>query len=450
MLSIKNLTISFKNTTVVHSVSFDLQPKKITALIGRSGSGKSVTALAILGLLKGAKVEGEIIFQNKNLVKLDSASLCDIRGREIGFIFQDPNVALNPLHKVGDQIREAITIHNSKISKQKLEKRVLELLQMTDLQAIAARLDEYPHQFSGGQKQRIMIAIALANNPKLLIADEPTTALDVKTQDEILNLLLRLKNDLGLSVLLISHNLRVVKKLADKIIEIKDGEIVANSLIENKHLAITKPLISSDEKIVEINNLSALKIKNINLTIKKSQNLGIIGDSGSGKTTLALALCGLLKFRGEIKFFGEKSWQKDEKYLRRNIQIIFQDPFSSLNPRFIVRDIIAEGLLIHKINYQESDVDKILQDLNLSLDIKSRYPHELSGGQRQRVALARALILNPKILILDEPTSALDITSQNQIIKLLLEIQKKHDITYILISHDLEVIEQVACEVFKF
>ena len=449
MLSIQNLSISFKNTKVVDDISFSLQPKSITALVGKSGSGKSVTALAIIGLLRAAKITGIIELDKKNLLTAKKSELCKIRGKEIGLVFQDPNVALNPLHKLRKQIEEAITIHNPKISKENLKKRIFELLKMVDLESIISRLNDYPHQFSGGQKQRIMIAIALANNPKILIADEPTTALDVKVQDEILDLLLRLKNELGLSILLISHNLRAVKKVADKIIEIDAGKIVENSLIHYNHKKVARAAKLNDQIIIKTDNLSALKIKNINLEIKKSENLGIVGASGSGKSTLALALCGLIKFDGEIILFDSKTWQKDEKFLRKNIQIIFQDPFSSLNPRMLIKDIIAEGLIIHKIKYQENDIDKILEKLALPLSIKDRYPHELSGGQRQRVAIARALILKPKILILDEPTSALDISSQNQIIELLNEVQNQNDITYILISHDMEVVEQLCDKIFK-
>ena len=476
ILAIKNLSVSFPDHQVLHKISLQLFPKKITALVGQSGSGKSVTALAILRLLRKAEISGEIIFQEKNLLQLSEANLCKIRGKEIGLVFQDPNTALNPLHKIGKQIAETITIHNPKISKKNLKERVDDLLQMVELQSIKSRLNDYPHQFSGGQKQRIMIAIALANNPKILIADEPTTALDIKIQDEILNLLLRLKNELGLAVLLITHNLRVVKKLADEIVELEEGKIkklsgevapmdpvirrgdmsssiapltdnvmrwgdMSSSIVtpsyDGVHLAVSKELINAQ-------NLSALKIRDINFALNLSENLGIIGESGSGKSTLALALCNLIKSQGEIKFFGEKNWEKDEKFLRRNVQIIFQDPFSSLNPRILVKDIIAEGLIIHDINYQESDIDEMLQKLDLPISIKNRYPHQLSGGQRQRVAIARALILKPKILILDEPTSALDISSQNQIIALLNEVQKISDITYILISHDLDMVNQVA------
>lgn len=407
-------------------------------MVGQSGSGKSSVALAILGLLPSAQILGEINFEKKNLLNLSEKEFCKIRGRDIGFIFQDPQTSLNPLHKVGKQIAEAITIHNPKISKKDLEKRVLELLKLVELGGLKSRLDDYPHQFSGGQKQRIMIAIAIANNPKILIADEPTTALDSKTQNEILKLLQKLKNELGMAILLITHNRHAVAKIADEIVEI--GE----ELHFQHHEKLSKQ--TGGKEILEVSNLAISYhkktiLKNINFSLKASENLGIVGESGSGKSTLALALCNLIKSDGEMKFFGEKNWQKNEKELRSKVQIVFQDPFSSLNPRMTIAQIIEEGLQIHGI---KNSVDAIMKKLHLPEFLKSRYPHQLSGGQRQRVAIARALILNPKILILDEPTSALDFATQNEILNLLLEIQNEREISYIIISHDEEVIESLA------
>lgn len=440
LLSIKNLSISFQNSPVLKDFSLHLEPKKITALVGQSGSGKSVTALAILGLLRSANISGEINFLGKNLLKLSEEEFCKIRGKEIGFIFQDPQTSLNPLHKIGKQIAESIKIHNPKISKKDLKNRITKLLEMVDLKQTISRLDDYPHQFSGGQKQRIMIAIALANNPKIIIADEPTTALDIKTQDEILDLLLRLKNELGIAILLITHNLRVVKKLADEIIEIGEkGVNEIKSLTKNREFL-------SDKNAILVKNLGVSYkrnqiINNVNFSLRLGENLGIVGESGSGKSTLALALLNLVKNSGEVEFFEQKFWQKDEKFLRRNVQIVFQDPFSSLNPRMTVEEIISEGLQIHKIS---ASIDEILQKLYLPLSLKSYYPHQLSGGQRQRVAIARALILKPKILILDEPTSALDFATQNEILNLFIEIQRSEAISYILISHDTEVVERIS------
>jgi len=484
LLSIKNLSISFAGHQVVDDVSFQLFSKKITALVGQSGSGKSVTALAIVNLLPKAKISGEIVFAGQNLLKLSEEKLGKIRGKEIGFIFQDPNTSLNPLHKIGAQIAEAVTIHNPKISKKDLEKRVAELLKMVELESLISRLNDYPHQLSGGQKQRVMIAIALANNPKILIADEPTTALDVTIQNDILNLILRLKDELGIAVLFITHNLRAVAKIADEIIEMKEGRIVlskttqqvrGDNVISNSNCHPVLVTGSTETPILTIKNLSvAYKkhtiISDINVTLNSGQNLGIIGESGSGKSTLALALLNLISFSGEIKFFGEKTWKNNNFDLRREVQIIFQDPFSSLNPRMLVKDIIAEGLLIHgprnKCGVTRSGVDntlfhlsprtccgvddaveEVIKKLHLNLDLQNRYPHQLSGGQRQRVAIARALILNPQILILDEPTSALDTSTQNEILKLLAEIQATQKISYILISHDLEVVSQIADEI---
>jgi len=494
LLKIKNLKILFpqQNFIAVNDISFDLFAGKITALIGQSGSGKSVTSLAILRLLRKARIEGEVIFNLKNLLKLNDKDLNKIRGREISIIFQDPNSALNPLHQIGDQIAEAIKIHNPKIARKNLRERVKELLHLVELDNLALRLKDYPHQLSGGQKQRIMIAIAIANNPKILIADEPTTALDINTQNEILDLLLRLKSELGLAILFITHNLKIVKKIADEIVILKEGLIVekgdADEIFKNPKNEYTKLLLEAAKEIHEnaddskkkfnplltVKNLSvAYKIKdgffshkifyatkNINFTLNEGENLGIVGASGSGKSTLAKALVGLVKFDGKILLSSGASIKSAEaqpacfrafKTLsvtnfseRRTMQIVFQDPFSSLNPRMTINEIVAEGLIINNEKSPQKKVDEMLLRLDFAASIKHRYPHELSGGQRQRVAIARALILNPRILILDEPTSALDLLTQNEILKLLLEIQKQQEISYIIISHDLDVVARIA------
>ena len=546
MISVKNLSISFKNTCAVKDISFDLSAKKITALVGQSGSGKSVTSLAIIGLLRKAEISGEILWTPQqargdkekargdkekvrgdkekvrgdkekvrddkekvrgdqeriiltdchpalvagsiDLLQLKEKDFCKIRGKDIGMVFQDPGSSLNPLHKIGKQIAEAITIHDPKISKKNLNSRVKDLLKMVDLESLSSRLSDYPHQLSGGQKQRIMLAIALANNPKILIADEPTTALDVRVQNEILDLILRLKNELGLCVLLITHNLRAVERIADEVIEMQDGKLPPQQVRGNNHQCITKnfnpeklaqensdltkntrhnktslnhskhsqchPALvagsTNERKVLVVKELSVstkkhIIISDISFSLNAGENLGIIGESGSGKSTLALALCDLIASSGEIKFFEKENWKEDEYALRRKVQIVFQDPFSSLNPRMTVEESILEGLKIHKlITPNSSPLDKILKQLNLPANLKPRYPHELSGGQRQRVAIARVLIMNPKILILDEPTSALDTSNQREILKLLLEIQKERDISYILISHDLDVVNQIS------
>lgn len=453
MLSIKNLTVAFfdnygQKKEVVKNFSMSLPANKITALVGQSGSGKSVIALSIVKLLKKAQLDGEIIFDNhQNILSLQEDDLQKIRGKEIGLIFQDPNTALNPLHTIGKQLKEAIKIHNSKISKKDLNKKIIDLLKNVELDSFVNRLNDYPHQLSGGQKQRVMIAIAIANNPKILIADEPTTALDAIVQNEILNLLKKLSNQLKITILLISHNQKVVSKLADQIIKIGD---------EVKHMNYDNSVLIDDNKgnktVLSVKNLSVNFVKknyinkDINFTLLSNENIGIIGESGSGKSTMALALSGLIKSHGEIIFFDNKNWQKNNFELRKKVQIIFQDPFSSLNPRMIIKDIVSEGLKIHNYNKNQINekVEKVFYQLHLNLDFLSRYPHQLSGGQRQRVAIARSIILEPEILILDEPTSALDFTTQNEILKLLQDIQKQRKISYIIISHDLEVIAFIA------
>lgn len=476
ILSVQNLSVSFSDKKIIKGISFDLSTNEITALVGQSGSGKSVSSLAILRLLNHTKIDGEVLLNGRNLCKISEEEMCRIRGKEIGIIFQDPSSSLNPLHKIGKQIAESIQIHQPKISQKKLKERIAELLRMVDLTNFSTRLNDYPHQLSGGQKQRVMIAIALANNPKVLIADEPTTALDEATQNEILQLILRLKNELNLAIIFITHNLEIVQKIADKILVMKDGKIIENSSTKEifsnpKHdytkllIAATKPEFArnstiDNQEILHVKNLSVIhKIrgknffrkdnfyanKDLNFSLKLGENLGIIGASGSGKSTLAAALCNLIKFEGEVKLFGEKNWQKNKEFLRQNIQIVFQDPFGSLNPRMNIQEIISEGLKIHKItNDSDQLIDEIMEQLNLDLDLKTRYPHQLSGGQRQRVAIARALILRPKILILDEATSALDLITQNKILQLLAEIQNQQKISYVIISHDRNVIKAMA------
>ncbi len=455
LLKINNLNISFINrkqqeNSIVKNFCCEIKSGKICALVGQSGSGKSIIALSILRLLNNAKITGEILFENQNLLQIDEKSLQKIRGKKIGFIFQDPNTALNPLHKIGKQIEEAIKIHHPKITKNELKKRLHDLMRDVELETLIPRLNSYPHQLSGGQKQRVMIAIALANNPQIIIADEPTTALDAIVQNEILKLLKNLSKNLNIAILLISHNRQAVAKLADEIIEIGE-KLNYNLEIRRDH---EKQDSIGSEKILEVRNLTVkhkefYANKNLNFSLKANQNLGIIGESGSGKSTLAKALVNLIKFEGEIKLFENKNWQKNSQELRRKIQIIFQDPYSSLNPRMKVCDIIAEGLIIHKIstiNFEKS-VKEIMQRMNLDEVLYNNFPHQLSGGQRQRVALARSLILNPEILILDEPTSALDYSTQNDILNLLISLQKYQKISYILISHDLEVIAKIADDI---
>lgn len=482
ILDIKNLSVAFTQNDEVFKavcdVSFQLKANTITALVGQSGSGKSVTALSIMKLVGKGKLSGEIILEGKDLLSLPEPQLCKVRGNEIGFIFQDPSTSLNPLHTIGDQVAEIMTIHQPKISKKNLHKRVCELFDLVELQDLKSRLNAYPHQLSGGQKQRVMIAIALANEPKILIADEPTTALDVSVENEILTLLLDVKKRLGIAILFITHNLRVVKKIADEIIVLKDGKIVemgeAAQVLESPQDAYTKLLLDAafcdmkrkvqpfGDVILEVKDICVshkvrqswfkkedfFANKDIHFSLKLGENLGIIGESGSGKSTLALVLTHLIKSSGDVLYDGKKIWDKKELALRKDIQIVFQNPFSSLNPRMTVFEIIAEGLMIHKMAKDKQAcvniVDEMLARLKFVGDVKGRYPHELSGGQRQRVAIARSLVLNPKVLILDEPTSALDLLTQNEILKLLAEIQATQKISYILISHDLSVVAKIA------
>ncbi|MBL6664709.1 MAG: ABC transporter ATP-binding protein [Rickettsiales bacterium] len=483
MLHVKDLTIKSRSETIVDGVSFELRKGEILSLVGQSGSGKSSIALSIAQLLsRNLNSQGEILFDDQNILKLSEEKLEKIRGKDIGFVFQDPNSALNPLHKIGKQIGEAILIHNPKISKKKLHIRVLELLDLVDLRSLQYRLDDFAHQLSGGQKQRVMIAIALANNPQILIADEPTTALDSNVQGEILDLILKLKKDLGFSVLFITHNLNIVKKIADRVIVLNYGRIVEEAkvgdIFKNPKSEYTKLLISAilgdkkrenlgeSEKILDVKDLSISykkKVgffksqkhfirKNVSFSLKKGKNIGIVGKSGSGKSTIAVALARLLannlKISGEINLkdlgnildLGDRDLQKIRG---ERIAYVFQDPFSSLNPRMKVGDIVRESLDIHK---KVGDIDGVFKSLNLDLSLKNKYPHQLSGGQRQRIAIARALVLQPQILILDEPTSALDLITQNQILELLLDIQKNRDISYILISHDKRLISHICDE----
>ena len=486
-MEVKNLSISFQvsghQLKVVNNISFDLLPGKITAIVGQSGSGKSVTALSIMKLLAhNATISGQVIFDKMDLLTLSEDSLTKIRGKDIGMIFQDPVSSLNPLHTIRKQISEAISIHY-KFSSKQVGQRVNELLDLVDLKNFTDRLDSYPHQLSGGQRQRVMIAIALANNPKLLIADEPTTALDVATQNEILKLLLDLRDKLNLTILFITHNLRLVKILADNVLVMNRGEIYergsVDNIFTNPQHQYTKSLISAlssnlkepvsakgqyhnSKIILEVKNLTVtfplrknffgivkqyLKANNnISFDLKQGKTLGIIGGSGSGKSTLAFAIANLIESSGDVIIdeVNIKNLNKSQKNnLRKKIQIIFQDPYSSLNPRMKISKIIEEGLIIHHLPIEDK-VNKILVEVGLNVKMADYYPHQLSGGQRQRVAIARSLILNPEILILDEPTSSLDLITQDEILKLLNQLQKNYKISYIFISHDLDVIRSVS------
>tara|TARA_B100001057_G_scaffold412864_1_gene429160 strand:+ start:3226 stop:4800 length:1575 start_codon:yes stop_codon:yes gene_type:complete len=487
IISINNLTISFKKNEVVKDVNIEIIKGKTTAIVGESGSGKTLTALSILKLLpNNAEVNtGKILFENENILSLSDKSIQKIRGKKIATIFQEPMTSLNPLHTINKQIEEIILTHKN-IKNREVKKITNNLLNEVGLKNIAKRPKVYPHELSGGQRQRVMIAMSIANNPSVLIADEPTTALDVTIQLQILDLLSSLQNKLGMTMIFISHDLSVVKKISDYVYVMKNGKVIESGakekIFNNPKHEYTKGLVSSqskkkintfvnNEEVLKVENLKVwypikkgiLKrtvdyvkaINNLSFILKKSESLGIVGESGSGKTSIILAILKLITSKGKIyinkKDSNEFSY-KQTLNMRKEIQIVFQDPFSSLSPRMNTEEIISEGLNVHypNISMQEKKIKikTVLQNVGLNYEESiGKYPHEFSGGQRQRIAIARALILEPKILILDEPTSALDITIQNQIVELLNELQNKFSLSYIFISHDMKVIRSIADKV---
>lgn len=492
ILEIKNLHIdivSKENKNIVRDINLNIKESQIVSLVGESGSGKSMLAHSILNILdKSAnfKAQGEIFFEELNLLKLNKKEQINLRGNKISMIFQEPMSALNPLHKVYDQIAEIITIHNSLNSK-KLKERVFDLLTKVELNknsTVEKIASSYPHELSGGQRQRVMIAMAIANNPKILIADEPTTALDLTIQLQILTLLKNLQKEYKMSILLITHDLNVVEKYSDYIYVIQEGEIIEQNITKKLFQApkntYTKLLLSNNlsanpfsikekEEILRIKNLNVkfpitkgifkkvvdnfIAVNNVSFSLLKGESFGIIGESGSGKSTLAQAILILQESEGEIKFLKHNLKNLSKKELikvRSKIQIVFQDPFNSLNPRMSVYSIISEGLDIHTSlskDEKETLVLDILKEVKMPKDSIYRYAHEFSGGQRQRIAIARALILKPELLILDEPTSALDRQVQFSLLELLKNLQKKYQLTYIFISHDLEVIQGICNKV---
>lgn len=493
ILQVKNLHVDFKTPSgsfhAVRGVSFDIARGKTMALVGESGSGKSVTALSVMKLLPypmASHREGSsILFQGQELIDKNEKFMRDIRGRQIGMIFQEPQSALNPLHTVEKQISEVLKIHQG-MSKDQARARVLELLDMVGLPKLKERLNAYPHELSGGQRQRVMIAMALANNPSLLIADEPTTALDVTIQAQILELLQSLQKELNMALLLITHDLSIVEKMADYICVMKNGELVeqqaTKSIFQNPQHAYTQMLLKAQPKgdvqkedndapiLLRTQNLKVhfpqkksflgkplswvKAVDDVTLTIRKGHTLGVVGESGSGKTTLGLALLRLIGSTGGITFDGTDISALNRnamRPLRARLQIVFQDPYGSLSPRMSIAQIIGEGLQLHRKDLSEKDRDdliiKALQDVQMNPETRHRYPHEFSGGQRQRISIARAMVLNPEFVVLDEPTSALDVSVQAEIVDLLRDIQKKLNLTYMFISHDLRVVRAMCHDI---
>lgn len=489
LLSIKNLGVSFNTQNglvdIVNDISLDVFSGENLAIVGESGSGKSVTALSILRLHDEANTiytNGSITFQGRDLLMLNENEIQQVRGKNIAMIFQEPMTSLNPVYSVGHQIEEVITVHQD-LNKSDKKKRVLELLDRVGIRDPESKVNVFPHTLSGGQRQRVMIAMALACNPALLIADEPTTALDVTIQQQILDLLIEIQSDTDMSVLLITHDLNLVRRFANRVCVMQEGKIVEDNetqkLFDNPMHEYTKFLLDSepDEKIAIKNSSTkvALRVDNlrcyfpvykgffkrkvddvkavddISLSLMSGETLGIVGESGSGKTTLGLSILRLLSSKGDI-FYNDKNVsnysEKAMRPLRRHFQIVFQDPFSSLSPRMTVRQIIEEGLKLHFPELNETQrlerILSVLSEVGLNEDVLWRYPHEFSGGQRQRIAIARTVILEPDVILLDEPTSALDVSVQKQVLNLLSQLQQKRGLSYLFISHDLRVVRAMS------
>ena len=489
LLSVENLNIRFRQEgRVIHAVrgvSFTVEKGETVAIVGESGSGKSVTALSVVRLLQdNADVTGSIRWQGREMADAPEAALRQMRGNDISFIFQEPMSSLNPLHTIEKQIAESLALHQG-LRGAAARARILDLLDKVGIRDATSRLTAYPHELSGGQRQRVMIAMALANGPELLIADEPTTALDVTIQAQILQMLADLKTRENLSMLFITHDLGIVRRIADRVCVMKDGAIVEQGrtadIFANPQHPYTRTLLAAEPKgrpdplardapvVVETEALRVWfpiktglmrrvtgHVKAVNsatLTVRAGETLGIVGESGSGKTTLALAILRLIPSTGRILFLGKQIDDRQGnalRSLRRDLQIVFQDPFGSLSPRMTVEEIIAEGLGVHGVEPgrdRQEMVAEIMAEVGLDPAMMNRYPHEFSGGQRQRIAIARAMILRPKLVVLDEPTSALDMTVQVQIVELLRALQRKWGLAYIFISHDLRVVRALSHKV---
>ena len=490
LLSVKNLSVDFSQgeyiTHAVRRASLHINKGETLALVGESGSGKSVTAHSILRLLpdSASHPEGNIEFEGQDLLNFSTKNIRAIRGNKVGMIFQEPMSSLNPLHTIEKQISEVLFVHQGLSTKQTHE-RTLELLEMVEIQNAKKRLGAFPHELSGGQRQRVMIAMAIANKPDLLIADEPTTALDVTVQAQVLQLLRQLQKQFNMAILLITHDLGIVRHHADRVAVMTQGEIVETNMtetifVEPQH-AYTKQLIVSEpsgEPVpisasaplnVSVNDLKVwfpikkgiLKrtvdhvkaVDGVSFEIRKGRSLGVVGESGSGKSTLALALLRLIKSEGSIQF-GDVNLnslnQQQITPIRKEMQIVFQDPYGSLSPRMNVEQIVAEGLEIHNSEDQHNHqkiIVNILKEVGLDPELRYRYPHEFSGGQRQRIAIARALVLKPSFLVLDEPTSSLDRSVQSQVLELLRNLQHKYNLTFLFISHDLKIIKALCHDI---
>ena len=489
LLQIEDLSVTFRQggavTEAVRHVSFAIGRGETVALVGESGSGKSVTALSILKLLPYPAAEhpsGRVLFRGDNLLDADERDLLKVRGNDITMIFQEPMTSLNPLHMVERQIGEILMVHQA-MSEAAARARTIELLTKVGIREAASRLQSYPHQLSGGQRQRVMIAMALANNPDLLIADEPTTALDVTVQAQILDLLRGLRRQSGLAMLLITHDLGIVRKMADRVCVMQAGAIVEQGDTETVFAAprhpYTRHLIAAEPKgdppiadpaapvILETTGLKVWfpvkkgffrrvvghikAVDGVSVAVREAQTLGVVGESGSGKTTLGLALLRLIESDGPIAYLGKPIEGFDARRmrpLRRQMQVVFQDPYGSLSPRLSIRQIVEEGLLIQRPDLSEAAragrVAAALSEVQVDPALMERYPHEFSGGQRQRIAIARAMVLEPKFVMLDEPTSALDMSVQAQIVELLRELQVRHSLAFLFISHDLKVVRALA------
>ncbi|KMK66765.1 ABC transporter ATP-binding protein [Puniceibacterium sp. IMCC21224] len=488
-LEVTNLSVSFRQdgalTHAVRGVSFTVHKGETVALVGESGSGKSVTALSTVSLLgDSALVSGSVTYDGQEMIGASDALLRKVRGNDISFIFQEPMTSLNPLHTLEKQITESLALHQGLVG-DAARTRIIELLTQVGIRDPESRLGAYPHQLSGGQRQRVMIAMALANGPELLIADEPTTALDVTIQAQILELLAGLKRSHNMSLLFITHDLGIVRKIADRVCVMQHGEIVetgpTTEIFANPQHPYTQILLSAEstgvpdpvpddaEEIARTDNLKVWfpiqqgllrrtvgyvkAVNDASLRVRAGETIGIVGESGSGKTTLALAIMRLIGSEGGITYRGQnvRGWStKELRRLRSEMQIVFQDPFGSLSPRMTCEQIIAEGLGVHGASDGRPHRDlvaEVMDEVGLDPMTMHRYPHEFSGGQRQRIAIARAMVLRPKLVVLDEPTSALDMTVQVQIVDLLRALQRKYELAYLFISHDLKVIRAMSHQV---